>query len=270
MILKQFFPQLIICVACFLFISCGAPTKKEYALKPNSTAIKGDLSNFYKVVDGIYKIEKGESEYSDYTIKIPLKRTDKVFDFDINDLAIYTDALHIYLDCDLLEENGTPVAIGGSMGEGTDIEKRLLSLKSGETGWAEFTYGSGYKPEKMSKVISFALRSEVKKPQKENSSSNSSNNNSTGITSSTGEINVQEATSDDCDQFMKNYEDFVDTYIKLVKKYKTNPTDASIISEYTEAAQKANEMGNKVSLCTDTKYVEKLLELQNKLSKAAL
>jgi len=265
---KQKIPLLIICIVGLLFFSCNTKTQKEYVIKPNTTAIKGDLSDFYEVVDGTYKIEKGESKYSDYTIKVPLKRTDKSFDFDVKDLAIYTDALHVYLDCDLLEANGTPIAIGSSfMGEGTNIEKRLLSLKSGETGWAEFKYPSGFKPEEMSKVKSFELRSQVKKPTRDNSSSGSTEDNSTTTASSNNDDT--ENTSADCDKFMKDYEAFLNSYIKLLKKYKANPTDATILNEYTEAVEEASKMENNVSLCTDPKYAIKLLELQTKLTKAA-
>lgn len=82
--------------------------------------------------------------------------------------------------------------------------------------------------------------------------------------------NNLEYSSTDCNKFMKNYEAFINSYINLIKKYKANPTDATILSEYTEALEKVSVMGDKVALCTDTKYAVKLLELQNKLTKAVL
>lgn len=77
-------------------------------------------------------------------------------------------------------------------------------------------------------------------------------------------------SSTDCDKFMKDYEAFVNNYIKLIKKYKANPTDGTILNEYTEALQNASTMANNVSLCSATKYATKLLELQNKLAKVSL
>lgn len=271
MIPKLLFSLLTFCLATTFLISCGGNNKQDYAVKPNSLDVKGDLSDFYEVVDGIYKIEKGENKYSGYDVKIQLKRTNKPFDFDMKDLAIYTDALHIHLDCDLLEDNGTPVVIGsGVMGDGTNIQERLLGLKPGETGWAEFSFGSGYKPEEMSKVKTFSLRSHVQKATKLDSNSSSDKNNSQNLTPASTTDEEQQITSVDCDKCISNYEDFINSYIKIMKKYKANPNDASIVNEYSEAAQKAAEMGNKVPLCTDTKYAEKLLELQNKLAKATL
>ena len=70
----------------------------------------------------------------------------------------------------------------------------------------------------------------------------------------------------DCDNFIKEYEAFVNSYIKLNKKYKANPTDVSILSDYTDAAQKAVDMQTQAGDCTDLKYAKKLLELSNKLS----
>ncbi len=35
-------------------------------------------------------------------------------------------------------------------------------------------------------------------------------------------------------QFLKEYNEWVDDYIVLLKKYKANPTDATILSDYTE------------------------------------
>ncbi len=41
--------------------------------------------------------------------------------------------------------------------------------------------------------------------------------------------------------FLKEYEEWVDEYIAITKKYKANPSDYSVLSEYTELAQKASE-----------------------------
>ena len=73
----------------------------------------------------------------------------------------------------------------------------------------------------------------------------------------------------DCDKFIKDYEVFVDSYIKILKKYKNNPTDASVMTEYTDIIQKATAMQTNAATCTDAKYTTKLMELATKMSKAA-
>jgi len=89
------------------------------------------------------------------------------------------------------------------------------------------------------------------------SSSDDTNNNSAG-----------ESVSD-CDQFIEDYDAFADSYIKMLKKYKDDPSDASILTEYTEVSQKAIEMQTEAANCTDAKYAAKLTQIAAKLAKAA-
>jgi len=251
-------------LASFILNSCGGG-KTELNIKPSSTAVKGDLSDFYEVVDGTYKLEK-DKESDIYKIKVQLKRKDKDFDFDAKELES-KNVLNIF--CDLYEENGTPVVTGswGSMGMGegrTVAMPNLIILKAGETGWAEFSFNNYEKlePEKYEKVKSFGITSSVDK-------SYQSSSTSSGESTSSNEENVSTSNTD-CDQFIKDYEAFANSYIKLLKKYKANPTDASILTEYTEAAQKAMDMQKDASNCTDVKYATKLMEIASKIAKAAM
>jgi len=85
-------------------------------------------------------------------------------------------------------------------------------------------------------------------------------------------VTTEEKSSEsgsDCEQFMKDYEEFVNSYIKITKKMKANPSDMTIMTEYSEMATKAGEMQTNTSNCTDAKYATKLLELNNKIAKLA-
>jgi hypothetical protein len=46
-------------------------------------------------------------------------------------------------------------------------------------------------------------------------------------------------------QFLKDYEEWVDSYIVLLKKYNDNPTDFSILSDYMEQLEKLAEWSEK-------------------------
>ena len=81
--------------------------------------------------------------------------------------------------------------------------------------------------------------------------------------------NSAASSSQDCDKFIKDYEEFVNSYIAVLKKYKANPTDASIIGEYAQMATKATEMQTGASNCTDAKYATKLMTLSTKIANAA-
>ena len=63
--------------------------------------------------------------------------------------------------------------------------------------------------------------------------------------SATEESNAseKEPVVDDAEwkQFLKDYEAWVDDYIALVKKYKANPTDLTILSDYTKMAAEMSD-----------------------------
>jgi hypothetical protein len=70
---------------------------------------------------------------------------------------------------------------------------------------------------------------------------------------------------------LKGYEKYVDDYIVAMRKYKTNPSDMSIITDFNKIAAEASTWTNKTPNCTnDLEFASKLLEVQTKFSKAAL
>jgi hypothetical protein len=256
--------------ASVVLTSCGGGKQADIEIKSKSTDVKGDLSDYFTVVEGSYKLVQGE-EYTDYSndppkgvynysVKVQIKRTDTEFDFNAVDLE---SRGYLSLVCDLFDAAGTPVITADREGmrtQGRNSEdKAMVSLKPGESGWAIFAFIG--KKEEINKITTLEVCSNVNMDQAESVSSSSSESENTESSSS---------SSVDCDQFIKDYSAFVDSYIKLLKKYKANPTDASILSEYTEAAQKAAEMQTDASSCTDPKYATKLMELANKIAKAAM
>jgi hypothetical protein len=240
--------------ASFIFYSCGGG-KSEYEVKPSTTAIKGDLSDFFEVVDGTYKIEIKEykGKFDGIKLKVQIKKKDT--DFNISPEP------EISLICEFLDDGKSPI---GSKLEvtnyGGDLDE-LMNLKTNETTWVEFYINEiGIEESEVDKIKTFNLNSILKIPDAAvNEPEQKSDDNSS----------VSDDSSN-CDQFIIDYEEFVVSYIKILKKYKAKPTDTSILNEYTDLAQKATEMQTEASNCTDPKYVTKLLELNNKLAKAAL
>lgn len=78
-------------------------------------------------------------------------------------------------------------------------------------------------------------------------------------------------------QFLKDYEAWVDDYIAIVKKYKNNPTDMSILSDYTEMVSEMAEWSEKADEIeleledTDEalEYSKEVLRIAGKLAEAA-
>ena len=76
-------------------------------------------------------------------------------------------------------------------------------------------------------------------------------------------------------KFLKEYEAWVDDYIKLMKKYNANPSDTSLLSDYTDAMQKMVEWSEKADKVSDelannpaalSEYMETLTRILGKLN----
>lgn len=79
-------------------------------------------------------------------------------------------------------------------------------------------------------------------------------------------------------KFIKEYDEWVDDYIAIVKKYKDNPTDFSILADYTEMMSDLAEWSAKADKVSDEledspaaamEYAAELAKIAAKLAKAA-
>lgn len=78
-------------------------------------------------------------------------------------------------------------------------------------------------------------------------------------------------------EFLDEYEEWVDSYIALLNKYKANPSDASLITDYYKMASQAAEWSSKADKVktelTDSselaEYSARLLKISEKITKAA-
>ena len=91
----------------------------------------------------------------------------------------------------------------------------------------------------------------------------------------TKEMQKNKPSSNDLEawkQFLKDYEDWTDSYIELLKKYKDNPSDLSLISEYGKFAAETAEWADKAkeyedALKQDDVSPEILAEYMNTLAR---
>ena len=90
-------------------------------------------------------------------------------------------------------------------------------------------------------------------------------------TSLTGtETTAETVSSENWDDVLNSYEEYIDQYIKLMKK--ANTGDMSAVSEYPAMMDKANELGEKLqnaSTTLTTEQMSRFTELQTKLTNAA-
>ena len=77
--------------------------------------------------------------------------------------------------------------------------------------------------------------------------------------------------ADDCDNFLANYGAYADSYASLAAKYAKNPTDMSIMSEYTDMATQAQKMQESLpEACqADAAFLKRYTRITAKVSKAA-
>jgi len=77
--------------------------------------------------------------------------------------------------------------------------------------------------------------------------------------------------STECTEFLDGYDKYVDDYIMLLKDYKSNPTDISLMERATKMASEANAWGNKSPDCKDaSEFLSRQAKIQAKLAKASL
>ena len=89
--------------------------------------------------------------------------------------------------------------------------------------------------------------------------------------------NGKSSESVDWREFLKEYENWIDEYIKLVKKQAQNPTDFSILSDYAdmmtemaEWSEKAEALENEIDDPAEAlEFSKELVKLASKIAEAA-
>ena len=85
-------------------------------------------------------------------------------------------------------------------------------------------------------------------------------------------ISTESSSSAEWRQFLKEYEEWVDKYIVVYNKYKSNPTDLSILSDYTDMAAQLVEWSEKtenVQMELESASSEELAEYSKELLRIA-
>jgi hypothetical protein len=84
------------------------------------------------------------------------------------------------------------------------------------------------------------------------------------------DISEGQTMSQNCDEFLVEYEKFMQEYIVILKKYQENPSNPAFMTEYMEIAKEAEDWDNKSADCeNDPAFMTKFLEIQLKISEAA-
>ena len=261
-------------VLTICLFSCGNKTKekKEVVIKPSETEVSGDMDGCFKVVDREYKAIK-DGFYDIITIDI--ERTEKELPFTLNgrELCSFSHELfaanvQVGFGIEFLDENGNVLdkvsanASGLSGSYDSDECVSLVKLKPGGKGTIRFTIDDSARD-----AVSFRITTAF---QENEASENSDVSSSEPIDDSENTDVISEAGSEDWDELLNSYEEYVDKYISYVKKAAKG--DMSALSEYPALMDKATEFSEKMenaqSDMSATQWA-RYLKITNKMTKAA-
>jgi len=247
------------------------PTDLKYDAVP---LIDGPLSEYIEAIPGqyLFELEKNEDEYSQRyqgLIKVKFKILKSI---DIKAGRGY----NYYgpgLEGRVLDEQDAPLEFNLSTSSDKDLATYLLRgsgeewlvLKLSGQGLINSQSDADKMLDKFKKGKKIRFNSEIIE-EKFSSETKSS-------TDSDKESQIKEGNSElsvDCEEYLKGYEKFMDNYIAIIKKYKANPSDASILTDYTSMLTKAQEWAEKTSDCAaDINFAAKFSAIQIKIANAA-
>lgn len=252
-----------VAAAVMVLTSCGGGSKKiekiEVAkVKPESTSVSGDLSDYLQVVDNEYEVVEDWGG----KLSIKVKATKPYEDGDINEKEVK-------LSASLLGDNGMPVSGTGEFEIESSSEDKLNSLLtkgSGEEVIRLKTELGEYSVEDHAeKAKKFSLSSTVKDKKVSSSSSSSSDNSSDDYSTSSSS-----SSSEDWDAVLDDFEELVDKYIKFYKKAMKG--DMGSILEYPALLEKATSLDEKLESAKGdmtAKQVGRMAKIQTKMLQAA-
>jgi len=236
-------------------------------LEPASAAITGDLGEYVEVMPGTYTVSASQEFMASLETHVKFK-VKKV-------LPAGKDVETISLD--VLTADGMPVPglgkleLAGFRSSSLDPLRAALKTGAGEVvlplymssnSSATLTAMEAHQADAKKFAVTGALE-EVKRAVAARGASSSAEDES-GTTTSNSD-------KQDCDKFLTDFEQFVNSYATVAAKFSQNPADMSIMSEYSDMATKAQEMqSSKPGACEgDAAFMKRYLRITAKMTKAA-
>lgn len=252
--------------ASLFLTSCGGGSE-SIKLKIDKASITGDSKEYIEVVPGEYELKKVKDELDGEQLQISLKFK-VIKEYDQSKLDENTAIGDLSLR--IIDESGTPFDLEFNPADMSDYDK-LTSLLKGKKG-DEVTIlfkPMGFAPEEslLEEILKNAKGIEITRADITNPKTEPIIDNSVSSDSETGES----SDSGNCDQFCSDYEAFADEYVAFMKKYKANPADMTILSEYSEMMSKAADMQESSKDCSaDPSVAARITKALAKIAKSAM
>ena len=97
-----------------------------------------------------------------------------------------------------------------------------------------------------------------------------SNSGSEAKTSEDSKSEDKTSSNNKCDQFLADYEAFINDYLEMAKKLKENPQDMSVMTEYSQMTAKASKWAADAKDCSaDAAFAAKYAQLAARMAQKA-
>lgn len=260
--------SILMCSSLFL-VGCGGDEKEDSKENNEETSseVKGDIeleigdftgpmSDYFIITKAIFKVNPDDAFGTKLLVEV--ERNSQEFEFDSEDAdycGIASGALWKWcISGSILDESGVP--IDNEMDAyGYDPFESALTLGEGEKVWLEFSVRNAQDEPENAKTVS--LSSSLEEDE---------------MITSNREANANPKSNDgDCEAFLKGYEKFADDYVAIMKKYKENPSDASILQDYTRIMSDAADWSSQAGTCAaDAEFASRIAAVQQKVAQAAM
>lgn len=264
---KKAFTIITMAIIAITFTNCKGKTEEEniiksITVKPKTTAIKGDLGEYFVVVENDYEIKLEENSFNgEGLISVEVKRTDKDFNFPTNKINPFgTDGdenYHVGFGIEIFGESSPKVikqATEGGLGGVYDSEDiiALMKLKKGETGFIRWNIAMS------DDLKTFQLSSALQK------------SDGSFVASESSAESVSTSGSEDFDKMLNDYDQYVTEYIKFYKKAMKG--DNSAMSEYPSMMEKATNLQQSMQEAQgngqlSTEQIARMVKIQAKMLK---
>lgn len=268
---------------CFVIMSCSTPAKteeiKNEGVSPTSTSVSGVFAPHLKIGEGKFKIiSKGT--YLLLTIPIEvIKRyeTNQKWEQkaaededDINQVMLYNYGLSLTL----LDTNNSPFTDAGSFNHSVRSEVANALLKGSGQLYVEFFKSYNEKDSLIQQsdfemlvknAVKFTVNSDLDFDDSMPGQSPSSDNNLQ--TESNPIAQTSAASSSSCQQWLKDYDSWVTNYISFMRKYKKNPGDMSMLSDYSRLTSEMSKWSNGNSGCNDAASVARITQIASRMNR---
>lgn len=234
-------------------MSCGGNNSQkdeEIIMKPNSLEVTGDMEGCFTVVDKEYKVN------GDWTKKIiiEIERTEKELPFELGDRELrgygvggWPAAVYVGFGIEFLDEDGNILDKTEANSTPYDYEepKTLVNLKPNGRGSITFSIYSDAEKATQFRITSTFREKEEEEPIEVTTTENDATDDTdSAIEDVEKEETSTSSSSNDFDEVLDSYEEYVDKYISYMKKAQNG--DMSALAEYPALLKKAQELNKKI------------------------